>query len=299
MKLVFVGKHGGANKSDKLNASLRRLPILLKIIRKFAPDLTISCCSPEAARISYGLGIKHIAFSDSPHAEAVMRLSVPFVEKLLIPWIIPKKEFTKYGIAEKDILQYKAIDASVIAKQNPKKDYKINFSLTYRKTILIRVDESQAAYFSHKKDRVSYIISKIAKEFRRYNIIVLGRYSSQIKKLKKKFGTKVRILDEVVDGKALLSHTDVFVGSGGTMTAEAALLGVYTISYDSIPNHIEKYLVRKKLVKREKNPKKIVMLIRKELRTHSKHNKKKARKILNSMEDPFSKLVKVMKYMKK
>nr|AIF21719.1 hypothetical protein [uncultured marine thaumarchaeote SAT1000_06_A02] len=37
------------------------------------------------------MGIKHICFSDSPHAENVMRLVVPLVQKLLIPWIIPKK----------------------------------------------------------------------------------------------------------------------------------------------------------------------------------------------------------------
>ena len=45
--------------------------------------------------------------------QAVMKLSVPLVQKLLIPWIIPKNEFTKYGIDKKNILQYKAIDASI------------------------------------------------------------------------------------------------------------------------------------------------------------------------------------------
>ncbi|HXV50610.1 MAG TPA: DUF354 domain-containing protein, partial [Nitrosopumilaceae archaeon] len=88
--LVFIGKHGGADRLDKLNASLLRMNGLLSKIRKFAPHLTVSFCSPEAARISYGLGVKHIAFCDSPHAEAVMRLSIPLVQKLLIPWIIPK-----------------------------------------------------------------------------------------------------------------------------------------------------------------------------------------------------------------
>nr|AIF21721.1 hypothetical protein [uncultured marine thaumarchaeote SAT1000_06_A02] len=40
------------------------------------------------------------------------------------------------------------------------------------------------------------------------------------------------------------------------MTAESALLGIPTISYDAVPNIIEDYLVRKKLVMREINPKK-------------------------------------------
>ena len=102
--LIVVGKHGGAKKYDKLNASTNRINQLSKIIKDHLPDIAVSFCSPEASRVAYGLGIKHIAFSDSPHAEAVMRLSVPFVQKLLIPWIIPKKEFIKFGINKKDIL---------------------------------------------------------------------------------------------------------------------------------------------------------------------------------------------------
>ena len=98
LKLVIIGKHGGSKRHDKLNASLHRAKSLSLRIKGFSPDITISFCSPEAARVSYGLGIDHICFSDSPHAIAVMRLVIPLVQKLLIPWIIPKKEFTKFGI---------------------------------------------------------------------------------------------------------------------------------------------------------------------------------------------------------
>jgi len=76
LSLKFVGKHGGVEKFDKLLASANRISLLSKIIRNYCPEIAVSFCSPEASRVSYGLGIKHIAFSDSPHAEAVMRLSV-------------------------------------------------------------------------------------------------------------------------------------------------------------------------------------------------------------------------------
>ncbi len=89
--LVFVGKHGGVDKKTKLQASIDRMGKLYRKIRIFSPDLVISFCSPEAARISFGLGIKHIAFSDSPHANAVMRLTIPLIQKLLIPNVIPKR----------------------------------------------------------------------------------------------------------------------------------------------------------------------------------------------------------------
>ncbi len=67
--LVFVGKHGGSDKKAKLGASIDRKEKLIRKIKMFSPDITISFCSPEAARISFGLGIKHIAFCDSPYAD--------------------------------------------------------------------------------------------------------------------------------------------------------------------------------------------------------------------------------------
>ena len=60
LKLIIVGKHGGIKIHDKLNASLHRARSLSSRIKEFSPDITISFCSPEAARVSYGLGIDHI-----------------------------------------------------------------------------------------------------------------------------------------------------------------------------------------------------------------------------------------------
>ena len=60
LKLIMVGKHGGSRSHDKLNASLHRAKSLSVRIKEFSPDITISFCSPEAARVSYGLNIVHI-----------------------------------------------------------------------------------------------------------------------------------------------------------------------------------------------------------------------------------------------
>ena len=295
MKLIFVGKHGGSQKVHKLHASINRISHLTKIIKKFSPDVTISFCSPEASRIAYGLDVKHIAFSDSPHAKAVMQLSLPFVQKLLIPWVIPKNEFIKFGISIKNIIQYKAIDASVIVKQKSLKKTKQSLKKTKKKTILIRVEEEQAAYSSKNKVPTSAIIKAIVKEFENERVIILGRYLSQIKSLNQAFGKKAKVLKKVVDGKSLLQKTDVFVGSGGTMTAEAALLGVPTISYNAVPNFIEDYLVREKLVNRETNPVRIVRIIKQLMELPENRTKAKAKRILDSMEDPYDKLVKAIK----
>lgn len=292
--LIFVGKHGGGDKKSKLKASIERIEKLSKKISKFGPDVVISFGSPEAARISFGLGIKHIMFCDSPHANAVMRLTLPLIQKLLIPYVIPKKEFSKFGINEKDIVQYKAIDAVVTMQRKINQNIISPFKNNNKKNILIRVEEEQASYTS-KSSKIIPIIKKIANDYKDENIIVLGRYTQQIINLQKIMGKKIKVIKMSFDGKYLLNDTDVFIGSGGTMTAESALMGIPTISYNAVPNIIENFLVKKSLVKRETNPKKVSNEIKRIFARKNDQNQKRAKKVVKQMEDPIEKLIKIIK----
>ena len=292
--LIFVGKHGGGDKKSKLKASIERIEKLSKKIKKFGPDVVISFGSPEAARISFGLGIKHIMFCDSPHANAVMKLTLPLIQKLLIPYVIPKKEFSKFGINEKDIVQYKAIDAVVTMQRKINQNIISPFENNNKKNILIRVEEEEAAYTS-KSSKIIPIIKKIANDYKDENIIVLGRYTQQIINLQKIMGKKIKVIKMSFDGKYLLNDTDVFIGSGGTMTAESALMGIPTISYNAVPNIIENFLVKKSLVKRETNPKKVSNEIKRIFARKNDENQKRAKKVVKQMEDPIEKLIKIIK----
>ena len=292
--LIFVGKHGGGDKKSKLKASIERIEKLSKKIKNFEPDVVISFGSPEAARISFGLGIKHIMFCDSPHANAVMRLTLPLIQKLLIPYIIPKKEFSKFGINEKNIVQYKAIDAVVTMQRKINQNIISPFKNNSKKNILIRVEEEEAAYTS-KPSKIIPIIQKIANDYKDENIIVLGRYIQQIINLQKIMGKKIKVIKMSFDGKYLLNNTDVFIGSGGTMTAESALMGIPTISYNAVPNIIENFLVKKSLVKRETNPKKVSNEIKRIFARKNDENQKRAKKVVKQMEDPIEKLIKIIK----
>ena len=292
--LIFVGKHGGGDKESKLKASIDRIEKLSKKIKKFGPDVVISFGSPEAARISFGLGIKHIMFCDSPHANAVMRLTIPLIQKLLIPYVIPKKEFSKFGINEKDIVQYKAIDAIVTIKRKTNESINSPFKNNGKKNILIRVEEEQAAYTS-KSSKIISIIQQIGKDYKNENIVVLGRYPKQIENLQKVIDKKIKVTKMSFDGKILLNEADVFIGSGGTMTAESALMGIPTISYNAVPNLIENFLVKKSLVKRAIIPINVSKEIKRIFERKNDQNQKRVKKIVNQMEDPLKKLEKIIK----
>ena len=290
---VIIGRHGGKNNVNKLLASLDRTKLLTKKIEKWRPDLLISFCSPEASRVAYGIGVSHIAFSDSPQATAVMKLSLPYVTKLLTPWIIPKQDFDGFGVDYKNIIRYRAIDAGVIIKNYKKNKQK---KLNGGKIILIRPEESEAAYIT-KESKTIKIIKKIVKEFPDEKKIVLSRYKDQTKNLKKIFGNSISLLSKPVNGKELLNNVDCFVGSGGTMTAESGLLGIPTISLNSVPNRIEEFLVEKGIIVRSENPDRIYREIYQSLNNLQiiKKKKIKAGKLIASFEDPYQVLLKTMK----
>ena len=290
---VIIGKHGGKNNINKLLASLDRSKLLTKKIEKWSPDLLVSFCSPEASRVAYGLGIPHIAFSDSPHAKAVMKLSLPYVTKLLTPWIIPKQDFDGFGIDYKNIIKYRAIDAGIIIRNYKRNKQKKSNN---KKIILIRPEESEAAYIT-KKSKTVKIIKKIVEEFPDQEKIVLSRYKDQSKNLKKIFGNNISLLSKPTNGEELLNNIDCFIGSGGTMTAESGLLGIPTISLNAVPNKIEDFLVKKRIVLRSENPNRISREIYQSLNNLEiiKKKKEKAKKLVASFEDPYQILLKTIK----
>ena len=292
--LIFLGEYG-IDKETKLKASIDRMGKLLKKIEDFSPNLTISFCSPDAARVAFGLGIKHVAFSDSPHAEAALRLTVPLIQKLLCPYVISKNEFSGYGIAKENIVTYKAVDAAITIKRKVNENASLPFKKNRRKNIVIRLGEEHASYALGPTNILS-IIKKVIAEFGKENIVILGRYSNQILDLKKKFGKNVKIIKMSFDGKHLLNNSDFFIGSGGTMTAESALLGIPTITYNTSQNWtVGKFLIKKGIVKSETDPVKICKYMKNSFSTPNNEHRKKVEKFISDMEDPFDILLKVIK----
>jgi predicted glycosyltransferase len=104
LDLIPIGSHGGADRYHKLRESAHRTYELTEVIKQFEPDAAITFSSPEGSRVAFGLGITHIGFNDSPHAEAVAKLTIPLTSKLHCPWVIPHSAWLGYGIAKKNVV---------------------------------------------------------------------------------------------------------------------------------------------------------------------------------------------------
>ncbi|MBI3841094.1 MAG: DUF354 domain-containing protein [Thaumarchaeota archaeon] len=291
LDLKFVGERGGRGVEAQLIAATERQAEMIPIVRDFRPAVAVSVASGVCARVAYGLRIKHVAVNDSPHSEIAGRLAIPVSYHLLCPWVIPYRAWRKFGLAPSQVSTYHALDPAAWLKRKPiggpvpKLDPR-------KKTITVRIPETDAPYMIGKDASWSdSVLRSLAEAFPDLNLVALCRYDYQVEAVKKKFGRSYTVPSYVVSGQGLLAATDVFVGMGGTMSAEAALMGVPTISAFQGSLYTERYLRSVGLVVRAATPYAIASDAKRFLKRPFKANyAKEARRVLDSMEDPVPKI---------
>ena len=297
-----IGRHGGGDLFGKLMASGERVLKLGSVVSQWQPMVALSFSSPEAARVAFGLGIPHVMANDSPHSSMVARLSVPLSAVVCSPWIISKSTWVRFG-AQK-VVRYRALDPAAWLKRH-KPDPRVLDQMgleRHRPIILLRTEEAFASYLLGKASDRKPVILPVIRELlgldMELQIVVSTRYGQQAPTIKEAFGRRVKVLDRIIDATSLIAFATAFIGSGGTMTVEAALLGTPAVSCfpGEKPLYI-KYLEGLGLVSTIQSPRTIASSVRRFVDEPERFEKtrSKARKLLDWMEDPAVKILSVVK----
>ena len=297
----ILGKHGGKTLKGKLLASLDRAKKLLDLVSEETPDLLISLTSDVAARVAFGLKIPQITCSDTPWAFAVNKLSIPYANKLYAPKATSYEDWRPFGVLEEDIIYYDAVDAAAWIKYlKPNQNVLKELNLDKEKPIVVlRPEETYAAYvleFGIKEPIIFPTIRAILANFTDIQIVALPRYKEHSEIFKKHFQDKIVVPERTIDVPSLLAFASLEMGYGGTITQEAAILGVPAISCYPEPLWCDTYLKEKGLLYKANTPEdaaKISVKILKNREKYLKHHKELAKKVLQEMEDPIEKLANV------
>ena len=287
LELEYVGERGGEDLAGQLAAATERQLKVIPIVKRFGPGAAVSVASGVCARVAFGLRARHIAVNDSPHSEVAGRLSLPLSAGLLCPWVIPYSAWARFGVPRTMVTRYRALDPAAWLKR-PAPNGPAPRLRAGRKTITVRLEESFAPYMAREDRSLSgRTLSMLAEAFPEANKVALCRYGEQLDAVRREFGGDYVVPEGVVDGRRLLGATDLFVGMGGTMTAEAALMGVPTISAFQGVLYTEVYLKAAGLIAKTQDPAGIVRAAGRMLDGRfRKAQASRARKELDSMEDP-------------
>ncbi len=289
MKHRSFGRHGGPTVQGKLEASIDRMHKLLPFVTGIRPDCSISFISPEAARVSFGLGLPHFVCSDSPHADAPCKLAIPLSRNVFTPFAIRKSRWTQYGIDPSRVLSYHALDPWAWLLEE--KSAAANAS--GQNVVLIRLEESYASYVKSGMG-ISEILGRLVRVIKSkgdFEIMIIPRYDEQREWARKKFGKQCVVPTSTVDGTDVISKSSLLIGGGGTMTQEAAILGIPNISYfpSSRLDVFENYYFPRRLSVRATRPEELIRDTSKLLSDIQKERnefKERARKAVSSFEDP-------------
>jgi len=242
--IIIVGEFGGGSLLGKLKTSVKRTVELVDIIEEHSPDICVSSGSLDMTRISFGLGIPHILLSDTPESP-VNRYCVPLSNYVFTPWIIPKDEWVKYGISGRKVLKYRALDpVAWLDGFRPSKRILYEFGIDEFNYVLLRMPETQASYLiGINTEYVMRLVEKLASNLSGVKLVILPRYGEQAIQLKS-LGKNAIIFERPVSDHSIVYYASLFVGGGGTMTQEAVLMGVPTISvYPGRLPAVHRYLI--------------------------------------------------------
>lgn len=282
---VVLGDYPTPNNSNdilklKLVASIDRMQQLNDFIDfQFTPDAVITFSSPDMVRVAYGRGIPIINVNDSPHNIPVVNLTFPLSTKTIVPQCVlgdpvnhhlqhvtsPEKLLSWNGLKEITWIhdfnhpsQAELFPIKALLESSKKRNIDTYF--------VVRLEESYSAYILDL-DNIRHRIKRLLKHLSAYKdtaIIVIARYQFHRELLRSvidELGSDSILITPVhqfIDSMVLFSYLmqkkkriiSCFVGSGGTMNTESALLGLPTLSY--YPNDrisVEKYLQKHGLVK--------------------------------------------------
>jgi predicted glycosyltransferase len=295
----ILGSYGGGTLKGKLVEGAKRIVKLADYISKFDVDVMVSYCSPEAARVAFGLQIPIINIYDAPHAVKQIFLISKLVDFHLSPKCIPEQEWLKLGFKPEQLIFYDAIDPAAWLKNfSPDETVIQNLGINPdKKIVVVRAEEAFASYLMGKTSDNNPLITPLIKAALDFNeelqIVVLCRYGRQKPSLIKLF-KKIIVPEHVIDTASLISNSTLFIGGGGTMTCEAALLGVPSISFFPGKIYYEEPLIKEKLLYHPKTIDEAKKLIKKILGQPKKYFdecKKRAELLLDSMENPTDKII--------
>ncbi len=275
---IEVGRHAGKDTKKKLIESLKRQVELAGIISKMDVNAAVSKQSVEMPRVAFGLKIPSVQMIDNEFAQEQNRLCVPLCSRIVVPEALDKSLLIKQGADRERIKTFDGIFELVNTRGfRPAKKVDVNLPGEPGKPgksgdyVLVRPEPGFASYFKGSSN-TREIIDELKKS---HDVFVIPRGHETYK------GAKP-LKNE--DSLSLIYHAKAFVGGGGTMNRESALLGTPTISfYPQDLLGVDRMLIKKGLMHHTTDPKTVAGLIA-EL---SKHDlRKRADSIKRKMDDP-------------
>jgi predicted glycosyltransferase len=227
-----VGGESPGARVGKVRALVGRIAALRSWARTQRPDLALSHNSYAqiaAARLARVPVVTAMDFEYQPANHLAFRLA----DLVLLPEAVPREVVRRQGVRDSKVRRYPGLKESIyIGDFAPDPGVLSRLGIDREQVealVVVRTPPSRAIYHRRENPLFLEVLETVCRQ-RGVRCVILARHPEQVQKLRGLALPNCAIPAEAVDARALMYEADLVIGAGGTMTREAALLGVPTLS---------------------------------------------------------------------
>ena len=240
----IIGKHYGKSIVKKGVGFILRISQLFVFLRKREIDVAISHSSFYSPVVAWLLGIRSIYLNDNEHAEG-NKVSFIFADKIMVPEFLDLQKVQKQWAGAEKIIQYPGVKEGIYLW-----DYEPSISDNFevddredKKIIFIRPEPWTAQYYQGETNFLDTLLMQLKDTAK---IMLLPRGDIQKDYYRQDKFAGITVLEKSISLTDIMANCDLFIGAGGTMTREAAVLGIPTISiYQDKLLDVDNFLIKK------------------------------------------------------
>lgn len=238
LKYTVVGKHYGGKLFSKILGFPVRVWQLYKYLNKKNVAIAVSQSSFHSPVVAWLIGARSIYMNDNEFALGNIP-SFLFAGKILVPEFLDKKKLYKQLARDSKIIQYPGVKEGIYLWNTELKNHSKNI-------IFIRPEPWIAQYYNGAKNFLDELIIYLKDKEK---ITLLPRGNDQATHYENKKFEGITVVKTSKTLSEIAENCKLFIGAGGTMTREMAVLGIPTISvYQDDLLDVDKYLISKKMM---------------------------------------------------
>lgn len=247
LKYQVVGKHYGAGLAMKVIGFPVRIGQLIAYLRRKKVNVAVSQSSFHSPVVARLLGIPSIYMNDNEHALGNVPAFI-CATRVLVPEYLSMDKVRRQGAARRKVVHYPGVKEGIYLWNGSPAARSGNATESVRDVpnIYVRPEPSTAQYY---KGNLNFLDETLVQLAEQAEVTVLPRGKDQVAHFRQPRFSKIRVLDKPLSLEDIASDCDVFVGAGGTMTREMAVLGVPTISvYQDELLEVDRFLISEGLM---------------------------------------------------
>jgi predicted glycosyltransferase len=228
---AIIGGESPKSRARKAEAMIARIPPLRRWAQSFGAEVALSHNSYTQIVAARVLGLPVVTAMDY-EGQPANHLAFRLADVILMPEALRDSAARRQGATDRRTRFYSGFKEEIYLgdfEPDPTVLSSIGVEPDGRPLVVARTPPSRAAYHQFGNPLFGAAIDALAAD-PDARTVVLARHPEQREAIQALNSPNLVLPDRAVDSRSLIHHADLMVGAGGTMTREAALMGVPTYS---------------------------------------------------------------------